>query len=172
MVCPVIGVKNEDAWPFALDLGIGMQITNICRDILEDARNDRCYLPTEDLTKWGINPEELSIQGAASEPLKNYVKHLITLADSYYQSGFAGLRYIPFRPRLAILVAGRMYQAIGHKILEKQGEVLMGRTYLTTWEKIKVSLFALVELIKGNFSTSKTHDRHLHTHLKGLPGVC
>lgn len=171
MMCPLLGVTGHGARPYALDLGIGMQLTNICRDVLEDARNSRCYLPSQDLEDLGISLEDLEKQGPASKALKAYVKDLLQLADGYYRSGFEGLNYIPLRPRLAILVAGRLYQAIGHKILRNHCQVLQGRTYLNHWEKIWVSLQAIGDLWGRSFWQSRPHKQDLHRHLAGLPGV-
>src|SRR5574343_2069135 len=61
MMCPVLGVKEKRAYAHAIDLGVGMQITNICLDILEDAQNNRFYIPLEELMEMGIKKEHLPI---------------------------------------------------------------------------------------------------------------
>ena len=62
MMCGVLGVSSSHATPFAIDLGIGMQITNICRDVLEDARRDRIYIPEDLLQKYNISSESVILE--------------------------------------------------------------------------------------------------------------
>ncbi|SMF11915.1 phytoene/squalene synthase family protein [Pseudobacteriovorax antillogorgiicola] len=171
MMCPVIGVKQEKANSFALDLGIGMQLTNICRDILEDAQNGRCYLPQEELRLRGIERQALAHQGQTPDALQALVSDYLDLADEYYSSGEQGYGFIPFRPRLAIMVAGKVYQAIGHKIRRQGFQVLQGRTYLNRWEKILVTFRSLLGVLRPTFWLKGRHQKALHHHLQGLPGV-
>ena len=172
MMCPVIGVKKGQAQPFALDLGIGMQLTNICRDVLEDAQNDRFYLPEEELCLRGLTKVQLKEQGSHARTIEaRLVSDYLDLADDYYASGEKGFAYIPFRPRLAIMVAGKVYQAIGHKIRKNDFNVLTGRCYLNNWEKVLVSLRALSGIFRPRFWFHGHHQSSLHHSLLGLPGI-
>ena len=91
-----------------VDLGIAMQLTNICRDIAADAALNRRYLPAGlvgDLAPGAlIHPTEL-LRGT----VRQCVATLLDCADTYYQSGELGLSYLPARARSSILVAARMY---------------------------------------------------------------
>ena len=149
-----------------------MQLTNISRDILEDAQNRRLYLPAEELEAASLDLKHLSRKGQTPAALKDLVREYLELADTYYESAAAGYSYIPLRPRLAILVAARLYQAIGHKIRADGYEVLAGRTYLSHFEKIKITLSCVGQLFRVSFWRNKhEHLPSLHQELVGLPGV-
>lgn len=115
MMCAVLDVRDSRATPFAIDLGIAMQLTNIARDVGEDARMGRRYLPASwigDVPAADIAAPDLALQ----HELRAATQRLLALADRYYASGEAGLAFLPLRARLAILSAARMYRAIGREI--------------------------------------------------------
>lgn len=171
MMCPVLGVTDKNAYAHAIDLGVGMQLTNICRDILEDTQNNRYYLPLEEVQQIGLDKEDLKKAGEVYPQLSNLVKKYLLLADKYYKSGAEGLAYIPLRPRFAVLIASNLYRAIGIKILKNDCNVLKGRTYLNNWEKLINTIWALKGLFKPSFWIKRDHDLTLHLWLKGLPGI-
>ena len=171
MMCPLIGVTDQKAHRHAIDLGIAMQLTNICRDILEDATNERSYIPEEQLSDSGISLQQLRKKGDTPEAVKHLVKNLLDKADLYYESAFNGLSYIPLRPRLCIWLAGRLYQGIGRKIRRKGYEVLRGRTFLNTFEKCLSSAVSLLGVLKPFFWRKRSHQSSLHSNLLHLPGV-
>lgn len=115
MMCAVLDVHDPRAHAFAIDLGIGMQLTNIARDVGADAALGRRYLPAawvdsasaEDI----LAPDE-NLQAR----LRAATARLLALADRYYRSGEAGLGFLPLRARLAILTASRVYRGIGARI--------------------------------------------------------
>jgi phytoene synthase len=153
MMCGIMGVRDPRATAFAVDLGIGMQLTNICRDVREDEGRHRVYLPRARLD--------------AAGPF-DVVTDLLALAERYYDSGHAGLRYVPFRPRLAIYVAGAVYRAIGRKLLRRGPEALEGRTYTTFLEKIVVAALALGRGLVSGLLPKPAHDPTLHAQLDQL----
>jgi len=115
MMCAVLDVHDLRAAPFAIDLGIAMQLTNIARDVGDDARMDRRYLPATwvgDLAPSAILAPDAAVQAA----LRAATRRLLALAERYYASGEAGLGFLPVRARIAILAAARMYRAIGGQI--------------------------------------------------------
>ena len=115
MMCAVLDVRDPRATPFAIDLGIAMQLTNIARDIGEDARMGRRYLPASwigDVPAADIAAPDLALQ----RKLRAATQRLLGLAERYYASGEAGLAFLPRRARFAILAAARMYRAIGARI--------------------------------------------------------
>lgn len=171
MMCPLIQVQDKKAKPFAIDLGIGMQLTNICRDVLEDAKNGRTYLPLEDLNSKQLNILTLSQLGQTPIELRNLIKKYLHLADVYYQSSFHGLAYIPLRPRIAILLASNIYRSIGLKIKKNNYDVLKGRVFLTTSEKVWVSFKSLIKMLHLRFWFAGTHHTILHEDLKSIKGL-
>ena len=115
MMCAVLDVHDPRAHPFAVDLGIAMQLTNIARDVGEDARMGRRYLPASwigDVPATAIVAPDAALQ----RDLCDATRRLLALAERYYASGEAGLAFLPARARIAILAAARMYRAIGTRI--------------------------------------------------------
>ncbi|MGM0578050.1 MAG: phytoene/squalene synthase family protein [Myxococcota bacterium] len=171
MMCGVLGVEAARARPHAVDLGVGMQITNICRDVLEDARRDRVYLPADRLHGAGVDPEDLVAGRADRRAVARVVADLLDLADRYYASGRAGMRFIPARPRPAIAAAARAYQAIGHRLRERSCDALAGRTVVPATEKLRHVLRAAAWSPLAPLTHRAPHRADLHRHLAGLPGT-
>ena len=168
MMCGVLGVDNDEAGPFAVDLGLAMQITNICRDVAEDARRGRVYLPRTRLLAAGVgtSPDEVL---AHPEAVRRVVLDLLSLADRYYASADHGMRFIPRRARLAILIASRTYRAIGTVLRARAGDALAGRAFVPLRGKIWTALDGVVAWLRA--STWRTaHRAELHRCLHDLPG--
>jgi phytoene synthase len=137
MMCRLMGVTDPRALEYAVALGIAMQLTNICRDVLEDGAANRVYLPRGRLQEVGVTQEQL-VQGQANpEAVSRVVRDLLQLADSYYQRADLGIPFIPGRARLAIFVASRIYRAIGIRILNHLGgNPLLGRAVVPWYHKV------------------------------------
>ena len=165
MLSPLLGVKSPRAAAHAIDLGIGMQLTNICRDVLEDARNGRLYLPMDEIKEAQINFSELERRGATPARLKTIVKRYLDIADQYYDSGLKGLSYIPIRSRFAALSAAYIYRAIGEKIRRNDYEVLSGRTSLSLAQRILATLKSFGYLLTPFFWRPSPHRNELHVEI-------
>ncbi|MEZ4451806.1 MAG: phytoene/squalene synthase family protein [Nannocystaceae bacterium] len=170
LMCGVLGVADPRAFAHAIDLGIAMQLTNICRDVAEDAGRGRVYLPEARLRGAGTSAEALLAAAADGEAVARVVRELLALAERYYASAEAGMRYIPARPRLAIVVAARIYRAIGRRLLRvRSGRALEGRTVVPPWEKSAWLLASVVRWSAGLVrAPGPSHRRALHLHLDGL----
>ena len=147
IMCPLIGVRHSQALSHACALGLGMQLTNICRDVQEDAQNGRIYLPREMLT------QDFSCQDLVRSPDKAYatVLQLLELADFYYAQGNSGLKYLPFRVAIAIGCASHIYRQIGLKIRSLGPESLKQRVYVTGLEKIKCVGLGTLAALRSRF---------------------
>lgn len=99
----------------AADLGIAFQLTNISRDVLDDAAIGRCYLPADWLADAGIPPGEHA-RPEHRGALAVIVSRLLDLADAYYASARAGAARLPRRSAWAVLSAAAIYRAIGAKV--------------------------------------------------------
>lgn len=173
MMCAVLGVDDRRGLAHAIDLGVAMQLTNICRDVLEDARMGRVYIPCERLDQVGVDPQDLLDQNVTSEQLAPVVNDLLDLADAYYESADRGMRFIPIRARLGIVVASRVYRAIGVHLRCDGTDVMGGRTVVPTWAKaiwVMVALFRWIILSLPG-TPNPPHESGLHQPLRGLPGV-
>lgn len=172
MMCGVLGVKKKAAYPFAIDLGIAMQLTNIARDIQEDAINGRRYIPAP----WVNGAPASAIMEAtpAIKPLLvSAADRLITLAERYYQSAYNGFGFLPARARFAILVAAKLYRQIGVKLQRNGYVVWHGRTIVNTGEKVAVAAGASwFYVTKRNLHLPvNPHQSGLHISLYGLTGT-
>jgi phytoene synthase len=164
MMAPILGAKKEGN-AFAIDLGIGMQLTNIARDVLEDAKMERRYLPGELVNTLSA----LQIQLANFEhrqQIQDAIKVLINLAEEYYQSGLAGLYYLPLRNRQAIAVAAYVYRDIGRKLLKNDCRYWEGRIFVSKLRKISLASQALWHLKTSAIASHETeHQNKLHRYL-------
>ena len=153
MMCGVLGVRDERARRHAIDLGIGMQLTNICRDVREDAEMGRVYLPASRLSAEGVSATDVVSGRADRRAVARVVSALLEEADRRYASGDAGMRYIPWRPRLAIYVASRLYRAIGVRLRSAHAcDAFIGRTVVPFGMKIAwmfAAIFAWVISLHG-----------------------
>ena len=167
----LIGVSDPRALPHAVDLGIGMQITNICRDVLEDAQRDRVYIPADRLASQGITSEDLLGSTAPKAGLGRVVSDLLVMADQYYESGRVGMPFIPTVPRTAIATAAQMYRGIGTKIEDQGYNVLAGRTIVGARGKLKLFARGLGYSMLCPLQAQTAHRSHLHRHFDGFDGV-
>jgi phytoene synthase len=169
MMCSVVGVRDPKAAPFAIDLGIAMQISNICRDVAEDAARGRVYLPASRLLAHGIEPRAVLSRQVPGSALAPVVADLLALADRYYASADRGLRFIPFRPRLAVVAASRIYRAIGAAIARRRHNVWSGRAVVSPLAKAG---WLVLSVIRGAIPPRfRRHHNELHESLRGLPGA-
>ncbi|MBC7419879.1 MAG: phytoene/squalene synthase family protein [Bdellovibrio sp.] len=136
ILCPIIGANHPQASKHASALGMGMQLTNICRDIVEDASNHRIYLPRTILNQ---NLSTYDIV-RAPELCQSAVMQLLARAEILYKNGNQGLKYLPFRVAIAVGSASFIYRAIGQKILKNMPETLKKRVVVGKLEKIKCVL--------------------------------
>jgi 15-cis-phytoene synthase len=170
MMCAIFDVRDRQARYHAIDLGVAMQLTNICRDVKEDALNNRRYLPTEWLGD--IKPQLLI---APSEHIKDNartgIKNLLDLADQYYRSGVHGLPFLPLGARIAILIAARLYRSIGVQISHNNFDVWSSRIVVSRPSKAMLTCWLLLSCPwQPKFWRVKTaHNRELHSELISLP---
>jgi phytoene synthase len=176
MMCGVIGVRDPDAHPHAIDLGVAMQLTNICRDVADDAALGRRYLPAARLRAAGIQVAlgDLAIDPRDSDAIAGVLRELLDLAERYYASAEAGMRYIPWKTRVAMIVAARLYRQIGHKLRRNGAQFERGRTVVGAAEKALTLLRALIACCGppiAGYGPRRAHEKQLHRALAGLPGT-
>lgn len=114
MMALVMGVAPDDLATLrrAQDLGLAFQLTNIARDVVEDAANGRIYLPAAWLAEAGV-PEAEIADPAHRQPLFQVTERLLAAAEPYYDSALAGLPSLSFRSAWAIAAARGVYRQIG-----------------------------------------------------------
>ena len=172
MMCGVLGVRAPQARAFALDLGLAMQLTNICRDVAEDAARGRVYLPETRLAQAGTSGPALLAGQARRVPIAAVVLDLLELADHHYASADLGMRFIPWPSRLAILIASRVYRGIGVVLRVRGGDALAGRAVVPGWAKLGWSAVALARFGRTLLpARAPQHDSALHRLIADLPGA-
>jgi len=115
MMCAILGARTAQALPHAIDLGIAMQLTNIARDVMEDAGRGRIYLPAT----WLPGDVTLANLDTRTEAVFGAVRRVLDCADAHYRSGERGFADLPPRVRPAIRAASRLYEEIGLRILRQ-----------------------------------------------------
>jgi phytoene synthase len=159
MMCAALGVTESWALTHAVELGQGMQLTNICRDVLEDAGRGRVYLPKTRLDAAGLTEADL-LEGRANTgemagQVAGVVSDLLDRADDLYARGRMGFPALPFRCRIAIAVAARLYQGIGHRLRRAGSNPMTGRTIVPAWEKALLTGRAVGDL--WSYRVGATH---------------
>jgi phytoene synthase len=120
MMALVMGVRSPQALARACELGVAMQLTNIARDVGEDARNGRLYLPRQWLRDAGIDAEAWLAAPRFDAALGTVVARLLAAADTLYERAAHGIAELPRNCRPAIQAARRVYAEIGREV-ERRG---------------------------------------------------
>ena len=145
MMAKILNVKKPNALKGAIDLGIAMQLTNISRDVVEDARDNRFYI----------------------EHNFESIKDTLKLAEHFYESSFSSIKEIPLSFRFSILVARRVYKTIGLNILDKENIFNYdnsGKIFVSNIGKLNQTILSLFDLVKLFFVKSEFHiaaEQHL-----------
>jgi len=116
MMCVLMRVREADALARACDLGLAMQLTNIARDVGEDARAGRLFLPLDWLTEEGIAVDAFLADPRPSPGLARVVARLLQVAEVHYRKAASGVSRLPLDCRAGIFAAGHIYGAIGHQV--------------------------------------------------------
>jgi 15-cis-phytoene synthase len=148
MMSHVMGLREESALKHAADLGMAMQLTNIARDITEDAAMGRIYLPLDWLDEANIPFDEIAAP-ANREKLAVITLRLLREAERYYRSGDAGLWHLSFRSACAVSAARHVYSEIGSLLLKRGARAWDRRTYVTGSRKLWVVLRGVLNLIRS-----------------------
>jgi phytoene synthase len=138
MCVRIFGYTDPVALERADDLGLALQLTNILRDVREDAVDmKRVYLPQDDLARFGI-PESALSSGEIAEGWPDFVADHIARARKYFASGYEVLRYIPRRPAACVNTMAGIYEELLKKIERDPALPLRERAALSKTEKLRV----------------------------------
>ncbi|MCA3574399.1 MAG: phytoene/squalene synthase family protein [Aestuariivirga sp.] len=132
MMSLVMQVRDPQAIARACDLGVAMQLTNIARDVGEDARNGRVYLPLNWLAAAGVAPDEV-LSSPAVRPL---VKRLLAEADTLYARSLSGIAMLPAACRPSIHAARLLYAEIGREVERNACDSVGQRAVVSTRRKL------------------------------------
>ncbi|MEO6836203.1 MAG: squalene/phytoene synthase family protein [Candidatus Tumulicola sp.] len=138
MCVRIFGFSDPTALDRADDLGLALQLTNILRDVREDAvEMKRVYLPQDDLERFGI-PESSLFDGEIATGWSDFVAHHIARARGYFATGYEVLRYIPRRPGACVHTMAGIYEELLRKIERDPALPLRARAALSKTEKLRV----------------------------------
>ena len=135
MASQVMGYTDPCALEYAVNLGIAMQLTNILRDVGEDAALGRIYLPQDEMARFGYTEEEL-LRGEINARFLRLMQFQISRARRYYRQAMPGIEYLPEDCRLSITVAARLYSRILDKIERNGYDVFTRRAFVPKREKL------------------------------------
>ena len=145
MMAILMGIKDYGTLARAADLGVAMQLTNICRDVGEDARGGRLYLPRDLMHKAGIDPDNFLRNPAPSARLARVIQQVLTEAQRRYDLADEGIRQLPRSCRPGILAARRLYAEIGRTVARNRYDSINQRAIVSQARKLQI----LLGLIRG-----------------------
>jgi len=136
MMCVLMRVREPNALARACDLGVAMQLTNIARDVGEDAREGRLYLPTDWMHEAGITPEDFLRDPAPTPQIRAMVRRLLREADDRYAWCDAGIAELPLSCRPGIFAARHIYGGINRVVRAGDHDTVTRRARTTGRQKL------------------------------------
>ncbi|MEM0954426.1 MAG: phytoene/squalene synthase family protein [Pseudomonadota bacterium] len=138
MMALLMGERDYQVLARAADLGVAMQLTNIARDVGEDARNGRIYLPMGALREAGIDSESWLRQPVHSEALATVIEALLREADRLYQQAEAGIACLPRGCQPCVMTARLLYCEIGEEVRRRHYDAISARAVVSSARKCRV----------------------------------
>lgn len=143
MMTLVMGRRDAATLARAADLGTAMQLTNICRDVGEDARAGRLYLPLSWLRSVGIDPADFLMRPVFSRELGEVIRAVLARADVLYRKAAPGIAALPMPCRPAIHMARILYREIGREIERRGFDSVSSRAVVSGSHKMRAVARAL-----------------------------
>ncbi|ODT69346.1 MAG: squalene synthase HpnD [Nitrosomonadales bacterium SCN 54-20] len=134
----IFGYRNPKTLEYAQDLGLAFQLTNIIRDVGEDARRDRIYLPQDELARFGVSNEDI-LQSRETDNFRRLIEFQIDRAESYYASAFAALPEEDRKSQRSGIIMAAIYQALLKEIKADGCHVMRQRISLTPLRKLWIA---------------------------------
>ena len=132
----IVGFKGHEAVPYAIKLGVALQMTNILRDVGEDYRNGRLYLPREELVTYGIREEDIA-EGRVTDNWRQFMKFQIERTRHLYEESWKGVKLLEREGQLAIGAASVFYAGILEDIEKHDYDVFSRRASLGAIGKLR-----------------------------------
>ncbi|HSG18561.1 MAG TPA: squalene/phytoene synthase family protein [Anaerolineae bacterium] len=133
----IIGYSGPRAIPYAIKLGVALQITNILRDVGEDQRAGRVYLPAQELAEYSLSEADLAV-GEVSERWRQFMRFQIQRNRRLYAEAWPGIAMLHKDGRLAVAAAAGFYQEILSDIEAHDYDVFNRRAYLSGHAKLRM----------------------------------
>ncbi|MDQ3186167.1 MAG: presqualene diphosphate synthase HpnD [Pseudomonadota bacterium] len=134
----IFGYRNPDTLKYAQDLGLAFQLTNIIRDVGEDARRDRIYLPQDELARFQVSSEDI-LHARETDSFRRLTEFQIERAESYYARAFAALPAEDRKNQRPGIVMAAIYQALLKEIKGDGSHIMRQRVSLTPMRKLWIA---------------------------------
>jgi len=134
MMTYVLGYKDPVAFKYAEKLGVAMQLTNILRDVEEDAERNRIYLPLDELERFGVSEEEI-LSGKMTPAVHELMRFQVERAHGYYRDSAPGIAMLETDAQFAIQSASKIYRGILMKIEGREYNPFLGRVFVSQLRK-------------------------------------
>lgn len=131
----IVGFSSNDAVPYAIKLGVALQMTNILRDVGEDFQNGRLYLPREELAFYGIREQDIA-EGRVTDNWRQFMKFQIERSRQLYEESWQGVKMLEREGQFAIGAASVFYQGILDEIENNDYDVFTQRANLSAIGKV------------------------------------
>ncbi len=132
----IIGFSGPEALPYAIKLGLALQMTNILRDVAEDWERGRLYLPLDELAEFGLTEGTIN-DGVVTERWREFMRFQIERNRRLYEEAWPGIGMLNSDGRFAIAAAAGLYQAILEDIERHDYDVFSRRAHIGTWGKLR-----------------------------------
>jgi phytoene synthase len=136
MMCVLMRARDPNALARACDLGVAMQLTNIARDIGEDALEGRIYIPMEWLDEAGLSPEAFLANPRPTKAIRQMTRRLVMQANRLYMRSEAGVAALPIASRPGIYAARYIYAAIGGQVQRAGYDSISSRAHTSKPQKL------------------------------------
>ncbi|HHX64804.1 MAG TPA: squalene/phytoene synthase family protein [Chloroflexi bacterium] len=136
MAMYIVGFVGTEAIPYAVKLGVALQLTNILRDVGEDWRMGRLYLPLDELADYGLDEDDIAA-GRVDDRWRAFMRFQIARTHRLYDEAMPGLAMLHRDGRFAIAAAAELYRGILEEIETHGGDVFHHRAHLSTWDKLR-----------------------------------
>jgi phytoene synthase len=135
MAMHIIGYSGKEAIPYAIKMGVALQLTNILRDVGEDWEAGRVYLPQDELAWFGIQEKDIAA-GRITRNWQAFLEFQIARNRRLYAEALPGIQYLNRDGRFAVAAAAELYRAILDDIQDHQGDVFNRRAFVSKSEKL------------------------------------
>ncbi len=132
----IIGFEGPEALPYAIKLGVALQITNILRDVGEDWRTGRLYLPGDELSAFGLDESDIAA-GRVGDRWRAFMQFQIARNRRLYEESLPGVGLLHRDGQAAVAAAAVLYQGILDDIEQHDYDVFSRRAYLSGWQKLQ-----------------------------------
>jgi len=131
----IIGFNGSDALPYAVKLGVALQLTNILRDVGEDWQKGRIYLPLREMAEFGLDDADIA-RGRVTPAWREFMHFQIERVHSLYESAWPGIAMLDQSGRFAIGAAASLYEAILDDIERHDYDVFSRRASVSAFGKL------------------------------------